>query len=84
MMCYLSQGTGFITAILIIMDLKSVAMILTFNMAVAVLFAHNLLNFTEGEIAFNYFVLALVISLTDTGKCRTDQVILNKIVHTKA
>ena len=82
-MAYLSQGTEFVTAILIILGLRLGALILTLNMAIAVLFAHNLLIFTEGEMAFNYFILALIIALTGTGRYGLDQVILNKVIRAK-
>ncbi|MDN5210567.1 DoxX family protein [Fulvivirgaceae bacterium BMA12] len=78
-MAYLSQGAEFITAILIIIGFRFGAIILAFNMAIAVLVAHKLLIFTEGELAFNYLILALTISLLGTGKYGLDQIILNRI-----
>lgn len=76
---YLSQGTELVTGILIILGLRIGAIVLAFNMAVAVIFAHKMLVFTEGELAFNYFILALIISFLGTGKYGLDQVIMNKI-----
>ncbi len=82
-MAYLSQGTELITAGLIILGLRIGAIILAFTMGIAVVFAHKMLVFTEGELAFNYFVLALIISLIGTGKYGLDQLILNKINFAK-
>lgn len=76
---YLSQVTELVTAILIILGLRIGAIVLALNMAVAVIFAHKMLVFTEGELAFNYFILALLISLLGTGKYGLDHVILGKI-----
>lgn len=76
---YLSQGTELVMGILIILGLRIGAIILAVNMAVAVVFAHKMLVFTEGELAFNYFILALIISLLGTGKYSLDQTIMNKI-----
>ena len=78
-MAYLSQGTELVTGILVILGIRVGAIILAFNMGIAVLFAHKMLVFTEGELAFNYFILALIISLLGTGKYGLDQVILDKI-----
>jgi len=78
-MAYLTQWTELVTAVLIIIGLRVGAIILTLNMGIAIIFAHKLLIFTEGELAFNYFTFALVISLLGTGKYGLDQIILNKI-----
>lgn len=78
-MAYLSQGTELVMGILIILGLRIGAILLALTMGIAVIFAHRMLVFTEGELAFNYFILALVIALLGPGKYGLDQVILNKI-----
>jgi hypothetical protein len=57
---------------MIVLGLRIGAIILTFNMAIAVIFAHKMLVFTEGELAFNYFILALINSMLGTGRYGLD------------
>ena len=69
---YASQYVAFVTAVLIILGLRVGALILTFTMGIAVLFAHKMLIFTEGELAFNYFAMSLFIAIAGTGKYGLD------------
>jgi uncharacterized membrane protein YphA (DoxX/SURF4 family) len=67
-MAYVSQLTELICAILILLGVRWSAGILAIHMLIAVIFAHDFKVFGEGELAFNYFVFALVLFLTGMGK----------------
>ena len=78
LMAYVSQTTELIAAIVIILGLRLGAVLLAINMGIAVIVAHKMLIFTEGELAFNYFLLALVIAMCGTGKYGLDYVLFKK------
>jgi len=77
-MAYTSQITEFIASILIILGVRLGAIMLAVTMLVAVLFAHQGLIFTEAETPFNFFVFALILSLTGMGKPALDNLLFRK------
>jgi len=80
LMAYTSQIAELVTAVMILLGLRIGAIILAFNMLVAVLFAHKLLIYSEGELAFNYFLFAFILSVTGCGKLALDQLIFKNSI----
>ena len=79
-MAYSSQIIELVTSVMILMGLRAGAFILALNMLVAVVFAHNLLIYTEGELAFNYFIFALILTLMGCGQPSLDHKLFAKYV----
>ena len=74
-MAYTSQIVELVSSVLILLGVRFGAMMLAINMLVAVLFAHSGLIFTEGETPFNYFLFALILSLSGMGKFSLDNLL---------
>ena len=78
LMAYASQVVELITAIMILAGLRIGAIILALNMSVALAFAHQFRIYEDGELAFNYFTFAVLISILGCGKWSLDNLIFAK------
>lgn len=77
-MAYTSQIVELVSSVLILLGVRFGAMMLAVNMLVAVLFAHSGLIFTEAETPFNYFLFALILSLSGMGKFSLDNLLAER------
>lgn len=77
-MAYTSQIVELVASVLILLGVRFGAMMLAINMLVAVLFAHSALVFTEAETPFNYFLFALILSLSGMGKFSLDNLLAER------
>lgn len=78
LMAWSSQISEFVAAILILLGVRLGAIIMAFTMFIAVTFAHGLDIYGEAELPFNYFIFALVLSLTGCGKPALDNALLKQ------
>lgn len=67
-LAYTSQIAEFLAAILILVGVRFGAWIMAFTLGIAVIFAHSGKIFSEAELPFNYFLIALFLSLIGMGK----------------
>lgn len=65
---YLSQWLELVCALLILIGVRSAAVLLAIHMAVAVIVAHGLRVLYDGELAFNYLLLSMILSTLGMGK----------------
>uniref|UniRef100_UPI0040471E19 DoxX family protein n=2 Tax=Roseivirga sp. TaxID=1964215 RepID=UPI0040471E19 len=78
LMAYSSQIVELVSSFLILLGIRFGAMMLAINMLVAVIFAHDALIFTEAETPFNYFLFALILSLSGMGKFSLDNLLAKR------
>lgn len=71
-MAYASQISELIAAILILLGVRLGAVLMTFTLSIAVIFAHGFAIYGEAELPFNYLIFSLVLSLVGCGKPSLD------------
>lgn len=77
-LAYASQLTELLAAILILLGVRIGAWLMTFTLAIAVIFAHSGMIYSEAEMPFNYLLFSVVLSLTGCGKPSLDQFLFKK------
>lgn len=75
-MAYTSQISELIAAVLILLGVRLGAVLMTFTLSIAVIFAHGFAIYGEAELPFNYLVFSLVLSLVGCGKPGLDNRLL--------